>query len=197
MGAAHIRRPPKKQKGDGKMTDHKSLKMHQEARRITEKEQIETILSEACVATVCFHDEPYPYSVAMNYGYEWKDSLFFYFHMGIEGHRIELIRKNPLVSLSIFQWLDRHGYHSYKNETHDYRSVHAYGKAEIVGPDQEEEFLHGLSLLQMNNHRPAVKKLTEVMKNELFILKITVDFVTAKAQYPLDEPEEAKIPENF
>ena len=77
----------------GIMTDHKSLQMHQEARRISEKEWIELLIKQASVAVVCFHDSPYPYSTAMNYGYEWEEQLTFYFHMGIEGHWINLTRK--------------------------------------------------------------------------------------------------------
>lgn len=178
------------------MTDHKTLIMHQEERRITKKEWIKGILDMDTKCCVAFHDEPFPYIVPMNYGYTWDDKLTFYFHMAIEGHRVNLIRKNPKVSVNVSLFLDRHGYPMYRKEPHDYRSVTAYGTAEIITPDQEEEFLHGMTVLCAQTGRPAVKQINTEMKERLFVLKITADIVTAKAQYPIETADEVPMPEN-
>lgn len=92
--------------------------------------------------------------------------------------------------------MDRVGHPSYRNETHDYRSVTAYGKAEIITPEEEEEYLHGMSVLYLHTGRPAVKRITTEMRNRLFLLKITADIVTGKAQYPISTVEEVPMPEN-
>ena len=176
------------------MTDHKTLQMHHEERRITDRGIIKGIIERGSVATVCLPDEPYPYCVPMNYGFEWNDDLYFYFHMAITGHKLDLLRKKPVVTMNIFEFLDRNGYRPYKKENHDYRSVTVFGHAEIITPDLEEEFVRGLSLLQINNNRPAVKKMTSVMREQLFCLKVTADIITAKAQYELDGPAEGEMP---
>ena len=178
------------------MTDHSTLKMHREEVRVSDKEMLKAILNRCHTVVVGLHDEPYPYVVPMNYGYEWDDKLTFYFHMAIEGHRIELMKKNPKVALSISEFLDRQGYKSYRHETHDYRSVTAYGTATIIKPEQEEAFLHGMTVLNVHNNRPPVRRITEEMKTRLFVLKIEVEHVMGKAQYPISTMEEVVIPPN-
>lgn len=180
------------------MTEHAKLKMCHEDRRIQEKEQLDILLSHMSVATVCMYDEPYPYAVAMNYGYEWgeDDKLVLFFHMAKEGHRLELLRKNPKVSISMYEFLDRRGFSEYRKEQHDYRSIHAYGTAEIITTEQKEEFLHGMSLILQNNGRPPAKRLAGEMKTRLYVLRVKADFVTAKAQYPVTDRGELSMPPN-
>lgn len=178
------------------MTDHNELTMHREKVRISDKDMITAILKRCHVATVCLHDEPYPYCVPMNYGFEWKEKLVFYFHMAIEGHRIELLKQNPNVSLSVYEFLDRQGYRIYRKENHDYRSVNVFGKGEIITTETPEEYLHGMSVLCKNNNRSPVRKISNGMKNRLFVLRITADIVTAKSQYPISSLEEVPIPPN-
>ena len=176
------------------MTDHANLRMNHEERRITDKEMLMKILDMEINCFVGLHDEPYPYVVPMSYGYIWEDRLVFYMHMAVRGHRFELIRQNPKVAVSVGVFLDRVGHKSYRNEPHDYRGVMAYGTAAIITPDQEEEFLKGLSALCLHTGRPAVKKMTRQMREEMLILKITTDFVTGKSQYPIAAIEEVEMP---
>ncbi len=179
------------------MTDHTKLEMHREKARVTDKVMIAEMLRRCHVAVVALQDEPYPYAIPMNYGFEWEDQLVFYFHMAVEGHRIQLIRKNPKVMLSIYEWLDRQGYQQYRKETHDYRSVNVFGEAEIITAENEDEFIKGMSVLQTCNFRKPIRKITEKMRKRLFVLKVTADIVTAKAQYPISSIEEVAIPENI
>lgn len=176
------------------MTDHTTLKMHREKVRISDKDMLCAILDMEETCCVALHDEPYPYIVPMNYGYEWEDKLVFYFHMAIEGHRIELIKKNPRVAVSVWTFLDRVGHDRYRKESHDYRSVTAFGTAEIISPEQEEAYIHGMSVLCVNSGRPAIKRITTEMRQRLFVLKVTADVVTGKAQYPISTVEEVCMP---
>jgi nitroimidazol reductase NimA-like FMN-containing flavoprotein (pyridoxamine 5'-phosphate oxidase superfamily) len=180
------------------MTDHDEIKMYHEDRRITDPKILQKILDLNRSCCVALHDEPYPYIVPMNYGYIWNDKLIFYLHMAKDGHRVSLIKKNPHVSLNVFLFLDRAGHARYRGESHDYRSVTAYGIAEIVSPyDDEKEFLSGLSILCAHTGRPEIKKITGSMYEKLLVLKIPVGIVTGKAQYPIKSPDEVPIPENF
>lgn len=178
------------------MTDHTMLKMHLEKNRIADKEMISAILSLGQVATVALHDDPYPYEVAMNYGFEWKEKPVFYFHMATEGHRVSLLRKNPKVAVSIYEWLDRLGYDTWQHENHDYRSVHAYGSAEIITIAEKEEYLKGLNLLQTCNGRKALPSVSEEVGKKLFVMRVEADYITAKAKYPVMTMQEVLIPEN-
>lgn len=179
------------------MTNHQTLKMHREKVRIMDQEIQEEIIRRGHVATVCFQDEPYPYAVPMNYGYEWKEQLVFYFHMAKVGHRIDLIKKDNHVMLNIHEFLDRYGYKPYQKETHDYRSINVFGTAEIITTDNESEYLKGFSLLQAHqSNRPPIKRITQEMKDRLYVLKITADYVVAKSQYPIHSVEEVEMPEN-
>lgn len=180
------------------MTDFNVIPCRKQDRIITDKAMLVALLERNTVATVSMHDEPYPYAVQMNYGYEWDDDeLILYFHCAGTGHRFELLNKNPKVVITIFEFLDRYGYATYRKETHDYRSIHAYGEAEILYPDQEEEYLHGFSVMnQHNSGRPEIKKITTDWRNRLRILKVHVHHIMGKAQYGVTSMEELTMPEN-
>ncbi len=176
------------------MTGHENMKMHQEARRISEKAMLQAIVDRNCVATVSLHDDPYPYAVNMNYGFTWNGSPEFYFHLAVEGHKLDLLRKDPHVAITIYEYLDRHGYKSYQKETHDYRSVHAFGIAELISGEDEEAFLEGINILQRHNGRGEFKKVTSEMKNKLYVMRVKVDQISGKSQYPIRTVEETVMP---
>ena len=143
------------------MTDHSKLTMCHADRRVSDlKYLIEMLkLNEFC--TVAFHDEPFPYVVPMNAGFEWNEGepLTAWLHMAVRGHRLDLIQKNPNCALNVSTWLDRVRHKRYRKEPHDYRSVTIFGKAEIISADTPEEYLHGLGILaeQHNLPLPALK----------------------------------------
>jgi uncharacterized protein len=178
------------------MTDHQKLLMHFEQERIKDERFMKQILKNCSEATMACFDEPYPYIIPVNYGFEWEDTLIFYLHTALDGHKNQLIRKNNKVALNIHQFLDRVGYKKIKGFDHDFRSVTCFGKAEIIRGDQEEEFLHGLSLLNQNNHRPPLIRVAPVWKKKIVLIKVTVDQITGKAQYPLHTMEDVEIPLN-
>ena len=134
----------------------------------------------------------------MNAGFEWNPGkpLVAWLHMAPQGHRVDLIRKNPYCTLNVSTWLDRIGHKRYRKEPHDYRSVTIFGKAEIVTADTPEEYLHGLGLLAQQHDRAKPLRVTDSLRESLWMLKITAMEVTGKAQYPLTSPEDIPIPPN-
>lgn len=128
------------------MTDHQKLLMHFEQERIKDKRFMKQILKNCSEATMAFFDEPYPYIVPMNYGFEWKDTLIFYLHTAPDGHKNQLLRKNNRVALNI--------------------------------------------------HRPPLIRVAPAWKEKIVLIKVTVDQITGKAQYPLDTMEDVEIPPN-
>ena len=50
------------------------------------------------VVVVAFNDEPHPYTVPLSYGFEINDDgLILYFHGAAEGHKADLMAKNPHI----------------------------------------------------------------------------------------------------
>lgn len=113
-------------------------------------------------------------------------------HMAEKGHRLELLGKNPYISCNINIFLDRFGRKRYRGEGHDYRSVTVFGKAEVVTNKQPEEFLKGLNALRRNAGHTLLLKAPQ--NENLLVMKVTADVVTAKAQYPVNDVEEAEMP---
>lgn len=181
------------------MTDHTTLKMHREHVRVSNREMISGFLEQECVANVGLHDEPYPYVVPMNYGYEWDeaDNLIFWFHMAFEGHRLKLIAADPHVSVCVWSFLLRSGHKPYRGEFHDYRSVMAYGTAEVIYPDQDpDEFLHGFGVLCDHTNFAKPKRITDEINRRLRILKVSCpsELVIGKMQYDYTGPNDIAMP---
>lgn len=174
------------------MTDHRQIRMSHEDRRITEPEHIKAILEKNSVCVVAMQDEPYPYLVPMNYGYVWEEELVLYMHMMNRGHRLELLRKNPYVSCNIHLFLDRFGKKRYRNEGHDYRSVTVFGRAEVITKEEPEEFLKGLNALCRNTKHTLLQRAPQ--NDNLLVMRVTAETVTAKAQYPVRDLAEIEMP---
>lgn len=112
-------------------------KMRKADREIHDREILKAILDMCDVMNVAFFDEDYPYIVPLNFGYEFEDDLVLYFHHGPEGHKNDLIEKNPKVCAMTCKFLD-HIYNSYDKSGHDYRSVMAFGEMSFIDSDSAE-----------------------------------------------------------
>ena len=86
-------------------------KMRRKKQELTEKQCLD-ILRRAKTATLALSgDDGYPYSVPMNFVYE--DGKI-YFHGAKEEHKIDAIKNNPKVSMSIIDQEDDEIYHAIK-----------------------------------------------------------------------------------
>ncbi len=59
------------------------------------------ILQRADVCRVAIHDEPAPYIVAMNFGYEAGKETAIFFHCAVEGRKLELLARNDAVGFQM------------------------------------------------------------------------------------------------
>ena len=76
--------------------------MRRSDREVTELQQILRIVDGAKILHLGLLDEGCPYVVPMHYGYEYKDgALIFYLHGAREGHKLDLIRRNPSVCVEL------------------------------------------------------------------------------------------------
>ena len=96
--------------------------MRQRKRQVTDKATICAMLDAMDTIHVAMHDEPFPYVVPLNFGYDWEDKLVFYFHCAHEGYKLDLLHKNPHVCVNASSFISYAGA-SVKGHLHDYRSV--------------------------------------------------------------------------
>ena len=176
------------------MTDHKLLKMRKSDRQVKDCMIIQEMLDMCPVCTLAIHDEPYPYEVPMNFGYTWGKELVIYLHMASEGHKVSLLKKNPYVTCNMYVFVDRSNCEKYRGEHQDYRSVTVFGKAEIITANQPEVFLNGLNQIQKHYKRKPISKAPAT--DQLLVVMLKADMVTAKAMYPINKVTEVAMPEN-
>ena len=78
------------------------MQMRRMDRAVLSQEGMLDIVSKCKVVRLAIHDEPYPYLVALNFGYETVDGkLTFYFHSAKRGRKIDLLQKNPKVCFEL------------------------------------------------------------------------------------------------
>lgn len=142
------------------------------------------------------NEGPAPYVVPLNFGYEFGESLIFYFHCAHEGHKLELLARDPHVCVTATQFVSyAHG--SIKGHLHDYRSVIARGVAERIDPLKEPAaFERAHQLLLVHNHRDISQVHTTAMRFiELWRVVCPAQDVTAKAEITPTRAEDVPFAE--
>ncbi|HTX72407.1 MAG TPA: pyridoxamine 5'-phosphate oxidase family protein [Rectinemataceae bacterium] len=75
--------------------------MRRKDRQITERAELELLLSEAKVCRLAMATGEAPYIVALSYGYAWEEELELFFHCAREGRKLDLLRRDPRVGFQI------------------------------------------------------------------------------------------------
>lgn len=155
--------------------------MRRKDREITNQKDIIQIIENAQILRLALFDDDYPYIVPMHYGYTLDNSkIIFYMHSAKEGHKLDLISKNPNVCLEIENDMEivsggdvpcKYGA--------TFSSIIARGKAEIV--EDVDEKIEGLKLLMVHQVNKDFE-INEQMANMVCAIKVTVEQITAKAR---------------
>ncbi len=155
--------------------------MRRKDREITNQKDMIQIIENAQILRLALFDDDYPYIVPMHYGYTLDNSkIIFYMHSAKEGHKLDLISKNPNVCLEIENDMEivsggdvpcKYGA--------TFSSIIAKGKAEIV--EDTEEKIKGLKLLMVHQVNKDFE-INEQMANMVCAIKVTVEQITAKAR---------------
>lgn len=155
--------------------------MRRKDREVTDINDILRIAEEAKILHLGLFDTDYPYIVPLHYGYEYVDGkLVFYMHCAKEGHKLDLIKKEPRVCATLE--CNVHpvsGGDCPCNYGSTFASVIARGVAAIV--DSEQEKMHGLHLL-MKNQTGRHFTIDEEMAKSVTVIKMASDSFTAKAR---------------
>ena len=75
--------------------------MRRKEREISDKKELAQILQEASTMRIAISTGRFPYIVPLNYGWEWNDSLYIYFHSAPEGRKITLLQNAPEIGVEI------------------------------------------------------------------------------------------------
>ena len=155
--------------------------MRRKDREITAMDSILEIIDKAKILHLGLFDEGYPYIVPLHFGYEFADGkLFFYLHSAKEGHKLDLMKKNPNVCIELECDVEpisggeipcRYGC--------SYGSVIGKGKAQILSDDSER--IKGLELL-MKNQTGRNFKIDATMAESVEVVKIFISELSAKSR---------------
>ena len=157
--------------------------MRQSARQVTDRAIIRAMLDGLEVMHIGIHDEPAPYVVPVNFGYTFEDDLIFYFHCAQEGYKLELLHKNPHVSVTAASFIS-YAAGSVRGHMHDYRCVMARGVAQRIDPVAEAgDFERAYRLLLAHNHRTPMPEDVPVLRHiQLWRIVCRAEDVSAKAE---------------
>ena len=76
--------------------------MRRTDRAVTDPAEILRIVGESKILHLGLFDGQYPYVVPLHFGFEFADGrLILYAHCAKEGHKLDLIRRNPNVSAEL------------------------------------------------------------------------------------------------
>ncbi|MDE5850970.1 MAG: pyridoxamine 5'-phosphate oxidase family protein [Muribaculaceae bacterium] len=147
-------------------------KMRRIRQQLPEEENIRILENGKVAVWAVAGDDDYPYAVPINYVYH---EGCIYIHCARQGHKLDAIRRNPKCSLCIVDKDDvvPIAFTSY------FRSVIAFGKAEIV--EEENEVIDALRLMS-DKYSPGIDPEEEIRKflKNVCIVRIRLVEVTGK-----------------
>ena len=155
--------------------------MRRKDREILKIGEILPIVDTAGILHLGLFDGDYPYVVPLHYGYELSEGcLIFYLHCAGEGHKLDLIRRNPhvCVELECDVELLPHGKSACRYGA-AYASVIGRGIAEIVRDEQDK--IHGMKLM-MKNQTGLDFEFDGGMVSAVEVIRVSVPDFTGKAR---------------
>ena len=153
--------------------------MFREMRRfkqqITTEECKKVLKEEKRAAFSVIGDEGYPYTIPINFYYDEADNII-YFHGAKSGHKIDAIKNNSKVSISI---IDQEDVIEEELTTY-FRSIILFGKAKILQDDDEiYQAVNALGLKYCNDEVAVEKEIQREWK-ALCCIEITIEYLTGK-----------------
>ncbi len=157
--------------------------MRRKDREVTDTQEILQIVNKAKILHLGLLDESFPYIVPLHYGYEYEEDtqkLIFYMHGSREGHKLDLIQKNPnaCIELECDIELVSGGDNPCKYSS-AYASLIGKGYVEIIEDIYEK--IKGLQLL-MENQTGRKFDINEKMASSVSVIKVSMPEFTAKSR---------------
>lgn len=164
--------------------------------QVHDRAMIAAILEMIPIVHVGVQDGDWPYVVPMSFGYEMEeDRLLVYLHCAREGHKVELWRSNPRVSLT-FSCFQNRPNDPYRGSIHDYRSVMANGVIRRLERGRSGG-LHGRgvqAILRHNGRRPNQFSVPHYLFMDVYVVECAWEHLTAKSEEPMAELSQVPFP---
>ena len=143
-------------------------------RQALDKDCCEEILNRNTSGVLAVYgDEGYPYAVPLSFVYEDGN---IYFHCAYQGHKLDAIKNCSKVSFCV---IDKDEVLPEKYTTR-YRSVIAFGKAEILEAEQKQKALEALAEKYSPMLPEGRQKEIENNFDRTCMVKISVEHLTGK-----------------
>ena len=163
--------------------------MRRADREIKDPEKIAEILDRAKILHLGLNDDGCPYVVPLHYGCErGADGLTFYMHCAKEGHKLDLIRRDPRACVELECDVGLIPGDEACRYSAAYASLMARGTAEIV--EDRDEKIRALRRL-MKNQTGRDFEITPQMAESVAIIKFTAKEFSAKGK-PAPEAQQKR-----
>lgn len=153
--------------------------MRRKDREVTDRGEIIAIMKACDVVRLGLVDEDgYAYIVPLNFGLEANDErVTLYFHSAKEGHKLDILRKNPQVSFEMDCGHELVFNDAIGNCTMNFQSVMGRGRISFI--DDPEEKFRALTLLTDDYHESHFEFNPKSMPVTT-VYKLEVESMTAK-----------------
>ena len=151
--------------------------MRRKDREITDPAVMEAIIRKARVCHLGLSDNGEPYVVPVNFGYRERT---VFVHCAREGRKLDIIRRNPRVCVTFDVDHELVKGEEAVNWSMKYRSVMAFGTAEILDDDDFAGKTEALDAL-MSQYSDGAWTYPEKTLLRTSIIRIAVDRMTGKA----------------
>jgi nitroimidazol reductase NimA-like FMN-containing flavoprotein (pyridoxamine 5'-phosphate oxidase superfamily) len=161
--------------------DQMNYHIRRSEREIANKDEILDIIGKCKYAVIGLSSDDQPYVVTLSYGFD-RSLNALYFHCAKEGHKIDIIMKNPRACATI---IEDDGFDS-ESCDHSYRSLVIRGTIKPVDNKDESDHAVKLMICQLEKKDPGkfMNKLITGNKSydNLRILRMDIENVTGKAR---------------
>lgn len=152
--------------------------MRRKDREINDVEVIKDILDMCRTACIAMIDHDMPYVIPLSYGYEMKENGFIlYFHCAKEGRKIDILKRNQKVCVTIFREGEPLFAETPCNSGYYYSSIVGNGVVEFIEDLVGRQ--HALSKMFAHQSGKNVK-FTEEQADSVCVFQIVVRDYTGK-----------------
>ena len=148
--------------------------MRRKDKEISERNEIEKIITQSQVCRLAMTDGDRPYVVPLCFGYE--DNAL-YFHSAIKGKKLNILRRNPNVCFEFDIDCNVRAADKACDWGMQYRSVIGYGKASIVESDRSR---HKALDIIMRQYGGKAESYPDGKVKHTLIIKVDIDMMTGK-----------------
>jgi hypothetical protein len=141
---------------------------------ITETSAIEAVIRSSVVCRLALSDKDQPYIVPLCFGYE--DNTL-YFHSGVKGRKLEILRKNPSVCFEFEVNVGVLKAEEACSWNMAYQSVIGFGKAVFLEDMPEKQKALGIIVGQYSDKK---LQLPNAKLRKTVVIKVPIDSMTVK-----------------